>query len=494
VARTTYGLYIGGIETPAGSGGALDSLNPTTGEILASIADAGPEDVDRAVAAAQAAFRGSEWRGLSPTRRGRLLMRLADRIADRAEHLAELETKANGKLYKEMLVQLKIASDWLYYFGGMADKIEGRVIPLDRQSVLNYTVREPIGVVGVITPWNSPVLVTMMGMAPALAAGNTVVIKPSEIASLGVLEAMALAADAGFPPGVINVITGGPTAGRALAEHAGVGKITFTGGSENGGRVAATVSGRLGRITAELGGKSANIVFDDAQLDAAEAGLLAGIYGAGGQTCIAGSRALIQRSVYDEVVERLLERTRTMTLGDPLDSSVDMGPIATAQQRAKVESMVDRARSDGAQVLCGGRRPEVAGFPDGFFYEPTILAGAESSAFIAQEEVFGPVLVVIPFEDEDEAVTIANSSRYGLAAGVWTSHVKRAHRMARRLEAGTVWINMYRAVTFNSPFGGVKASGVGRVNGMEAIDEYLETKSVWCELGDEIQDPFTFRA
>ncbi len=391
-----------------------------------------------------------------------------------------------------MLVQLRIASDWLYYFGGLADKLEGRLIPLDRQSVLNYTVHEPLAVVGVITPWNSPVLVTMMGTAPALAAGNTVVIRPSEAASLAVLEAWHCARRPGFPRGVVNVITGGLTARHALVEHPHVAKITFTGGSDNGRQGAGKVSARLGRVTAELGGKSPNIVFADANLDAAVAGLLTGIFGAGGQSCIAESRALIQRSIYDEVVERLLDWADRITVGDPLDSSVDMGPIATQQQCAKIEAMVERARTEGATVLCGGKRAVVPGYPGGFFYEPTILADAENTAFVAQEEIFGPVLVVMPFEDEVEAIEIGNS--FCLAAGVWTSDIKRAHTMARRLEVGTVWINMYRAVTSNPPFGGFKSSGVGRVNDMETIYDYVQTKSVWCELGDEIQDPFTFRS
>lgn len=488
-----HALHINGQAVPAAGGRTFLSTNPATGQAWASFAEAGAADVDAAVTAARAAFEGPAWRGLSPTRRGRLLMRLGDLIAANAEELAAIETRENGKLYKEMLAQLRVIPDWLYYFGGLADKVEGRVIPLDRQSVLNYTVREPLGVVGVITPWNSPSLINWMSAAPALAAGNAIVFKPSEVTSASILAMMPLFEEAGFPAGIVNVVTGAREAGEALVAHPGVAKIAFTGGSAAGKAIAAAVGARLGHVTLELGGKSANIVFGDANLDAAEAGVLAGIFAAAGQTCVAGSRALIERSVHDELVERLVRRAGTIVLGDPMDAATQMGPAATPAQLDKIATMVEAAQKAGAVILAGGRKATVPSLPDGLFYEPTILGQVTCTDTIAQEEVFGPVLAVMPFEGEDEAVTLANSTAYGLAAGVWTADVKRAHRMARRLHAGTVWINLYRAITFNSPFGGVKDSGIGRVNGMEAIDQFLQTKSVWVELGEEIQDPFVLK-
>ena len=419
-------------------------------------------------------------------------MRLADLIADRAEEIARIEVADNGKLYKEMRAQLRVIPDWLYYFGGLADKVEGRVIPLDRTSVLNYTLREPLGIVGIIVPWNSPVLLTMYSLCPALAAGNTVVVKPSEHASASILETLRLADEAGFPPGVVNVVTGTGAAGAALVAHPGVAKISFTGSETTGKRIAAAAGARLAATTMELGGKSPNIVFADAPIEAAEAGLLAGIFAAAGQTCVAGSRALLQRPVYDELLERITERAAGVVLGDPMDDATQMGPIANVPQLARIEEMVAAAKDGGARVA-GGARAAVSGFEDGLFFSPTVVDGVGNDAPIAQDEVFGPVLTALPFDTEEEAIAIANDTRFGLAAGVWTSDVKRAHRVARRLEAGTVWINLYRAITFNSPFGGYKESGYGRVNGAEAIDGYLQTKSVWCELSEEIQDPFVMK-
>jgi aldehyde dehydrogenase (NAD+) len=420
-------------------------------------------------------------------------MRFADAILAHADEIAAVETRDNGKLLREMSAQLRVVPDWLYYFGGLADKIEGRVIPLDRTSVLNYTVREPLGVVGVITPWNSPILLTFMGAAPALAAGNTVVVKPSEITPASINEVARLAVEAGIPPGVFNVVGGDREAGEALAEHPDVAKVVFTGGVAGGKAIARTVGERLGSCLLELGGKSANIVFDDADLDAAEAGVLAGIYAAGGQTCVAGSRAYVHRSVYDELIDRLTRRAASIKLGDPTAAATQMGPLATSQQLERVEGFVTEARAAGATIAAGGERAELSDLPNGFFFQPTLLTDVAHESRIAQEEVFGPVLVAAPFDDEDEVVSLANSTPYGLAAGVWTTNLKRGHRLARRLEVGTVWVNLYRAITFNSPFGGYKASGVGRENGAEAIDEFLQTKSVWCELGDEIQDPFVLK-
>jgi acyl-CoA reductase-like NAD-dependent aldehyde dehydrogenase len=488
----TYQNYIAGRFEPASSGRSFAATNPTTGQPWGSFADSGKADVDQAVRAATAALRGP-WGQLSNTRRGRLLMLWGEKIAENAEKIARLESTQNGKLLAEMRAQANVIREWLYYFGGLADKIEGRVIPLERQSVLNYTLREPLGVVAVIVPWNSPTFLTLMSAAPALAAGNTLVIKPSEVTSASAFELVRLAEEAGIPAGVINVITGLRETGEALVDHEGVAKIAFTG-SEGGGRaIAARAGARLASCTLELGGKSPNIVFADAPIDNAIAGILAGIFAAAGQTCVAGSRAYVHESIYDQVLDRLHQRARAIKLGDPLLPETQMGPAATRVQLQKDITMVERAVAEGAKVLYGGKRATVAGFEQGFFFEPTILHDMTGANSIMNEEVFGPVLGIARFRDDEEVLEQANATRYGLAAGVWTRDFKRAHTMARRLQAGTVWINTYRAMAFNSPFGGFKNSGIGRVNGMEAIDQFLQTKSVWCEMSEEIQDPFVLK-
>ena len=492
-ARNNYGNYIAGREVEAEGGRSFVSTNPTTGQTWGTFAMSGPADVDRAVRAADEAFRTGPWARLSPTRRGRLMMQLGEKIAENAERIARMETEQNGKLVAEMRAQAQVARDWLYYFGGMADKIEGAVIPLDRTSVFNYTLPEPLGVVAVIVPWNSPTFITMMASAPALAAGNTIVIKPSEVTSASAFELARLAEEAGIPPGVINVVTGLRETGEALIDHELVRKINFTGSDAAGRAVAARAGKRLISCVLELGGKSPNIVFEDANLDQAEAGVLAGIFAAAGQTCVAGSRAFIHESIYDRLVGRLVSRAEKIVIGDPLRPETQMGPVATKAQLEKDETMVRRAVEEGAELLCGGARPVLSGFPDGYFFQPTILHKVRPDNHLYQNEVFGPVLAVTPFRDEEEVIELANATPYGLAAGVWTRDLHRAHTMARRLQAGTVWINTYRALTFNSPFGGFKASGIGRQNGIEAIYQYLQTKSVWCELSDEIQDPFVLK-
>ncbi|MEP7068777.1 MAG: aldehyde dehydrogenase, partial [Usitatibacter sp.] len=447
-----YANHIGGKSTPAADGRTFESVNPTTGKVWGRFAESGSADVDRAVRAAADAFDGP-WGKLSPTRRGRLMMAWGDRIAESAETIASIETQQNGKLIAEMRAQAKVVKDWLYYYGGLADKIEGRVIPIERPSVLNYTLREPLGVIGVIVPWNSPTFLTIMSVAPALAAGNTIVLKPSEVTSASAFELARLAEEAGFPPGVVNVVTGGRQAGEALVDHERVAKISFTGSEAGGKAIASRAGARLAGVTLELGGKSPNIVFQDANLDQAEAGVLAGIFAAAGQTCVAGSRAFIHESIYDEMRERLVARARKIRLGDPLLAETQMGPVATKMQLQKDQQMIERAVGEGAQLLIGGGRAAVAGFADGLFFEPTILQNAGPANHIMNEEVFGPVLAMTPFRDDDEVVKFANATRFGLAAGVWTRDLARAHTMARRLQAGTVWINIYRALTFNSPFG-----------------------------------------
>lgn len=487
------GNHIDGAIRNALSAATYETVNPTTGEAGAAYPDSGPEDVDSAVRAAHRAFVSGPWASLSPTRRGRLMMRWAEAIADNAEKIGAIETRQNGKLFVEARSQALAVRDWLYYFGGLADKVEGRVIPLERPSVFNYTLREPLGVVGVIVPWNSPCFITIMACAPALAAGNTIVIKPSEVTPGSALELVRLAEEAGIPPGVLNVVTGGLAAGEALVSHELVRKINFTGGEAGGRAVAARAASRLATSVLELGGKSANIVFADADLDRAEAGVLAGVFAAAGQTCVAGSRVLVHSSICDELTKRLVRRARGIVIGNPMKRETQVGPVSTKAQLERDEMMVRRAVQEGAELLCGGKRLHPTETPNGFFFEPTILRGCSATDFVMQNEVFGPVVSLTPFETDQEAAELANGTRYGLAAGVWTKDLSRAHTMARALRSGTVWINTYRALAFNSPFGGYNASGTGRQNGIEAIDQYLQTKSVWCDLGTSVDDPFVIR-
>jgi aldehyde dehydrogenase (NAD+) len=489
-----YEMWIGGAWTAAADGRTLESVNPATGEPWARIPDASPEDVDRAVAAARAALADPAWGGLTPTARGRLLLRLADLIEEHADELGDVETRDNGKLLKEMRGQAAALARWYRFFGGLADKIEGTVPAIDQPTVFNYTLREPVGVIAALAPWNSPLLLATWKLAPALAAGNAVVVKPSEFASASMLELVPLVERAGFPPGVVNVVTGtGAGCGTALTAHPGVDRIAFTGGPGTAVAIARSAAERLIPTTFELGGKSANVVFADADLDAAEAGVLAGIFAASGQTCIAGSRLLVQRDVEQELVERIVRRAKAIRLGDPTDPETQMGPAATPAQLEKIRASVERAVADGATVLAGGRAPDDPRLAAGLFYEPTVLGGVSPEMHVAQEEIFGPVLAVLPFDDEADAVRIANATRYSLAAGLWTRDVKVAHRVARALEAGTVWVNMYRAVAPMSPFGGSGMSGHGRESGLQAITEVTKVKSVWVETGDAIQDPFTLR-
>ncbi|MGA8262503.1 MAG: aldehyde dehydrogenase, partial [Arenicellales bacterium] len=404
------------------------------------------------------------------------------------------EVRDNGKLIAEMGGQLKYIPQWYYYFGGLADKIEGSVIPIDKPGHLNYTRHEPLGVVGAIVPWNSPLLLTTWKLAPALAAGNTIVIKPSEFTSASTLEFMKVVEKVGFPPGVINVVTGfGPEVGAPLAEHGLVRKVAFTGSDKTGQRIYETAARGLKRVSLELGGKSPNIVFDDAHMENAVKGVISGIFAATGQTCIAGSRLLVQESIHDEFVDRLVAFAKTAKMGDPQSLDTQVGPVTNKPQYQKVLDYIAVAKEEGAQTLLGGgkaTRPECG---EGWFVEPTIFGNVSNAMRIAQEEVFGPVLSVIPFKDEEEAVSIGNDIVFGLAAGVWTQDIRRAVTMADRLQAGTVWVNTYRAISYMSPFGGYKRSGLGRENGQDAIREYMQTKSVWISTSTEVPNPFVMR-
>ncbi|MEO8099139.1 MAG: aldehyde dehydrogenase [Acidobacteriota bacterium] len=485
-----YQMLIGGARVEAASGEWFESINPFTAKAWALVPRGGREDVQRAVAAARAAFHG-EWRKLTATARGALLRRLGDLLAAEANRLAEVETTDNGKLFAEMRGQLNYIPQWFHYFGGLSDKIEGRVIPIDKPGVFNYTREEPLGVVAAITPWNSPLLLAAWKLAPALAAGNTVVWKPSEHSSVSALAMAELFEKAGFPPGVVNIVTGfGGDVGEPLITHPDVAMVAFTGGDSTGEHVYGLAARGIKHVTLELGGKSANIVFEDADMDAAVNGVVSGIFAATGQTCIAGSRALVHKSIHDGFVERLLALAKTARMGNPLELTTQVGPVTTHPQYDKVLDYIRIAKDEGAECRLGGAaatRPECGA---GWFVEPTVFTGVKSSMRIAREEVFGPVLSVIPFEDEDDAVRIANDSIYGLAAGVWTRSIRRAISIPERLEAGTVWVNTYRAVSYMSPFGGYKRSGIGRESGMGAIHEYLQTKSVWIDVSGTTRNPF----
>jgi acyl-CoA reductase-like NAD-dependent aldehyde dehydrogenase len=427
-------------------------------------------------------------------RRAKHSRQASDLITDKAKFLAEIEVRDNGKLLAEMSAQTAYMAQWYYYYGGLADKIEGQVIPIDKPDTFNYTRFEPLGVIGAIIPWNSPLLLTAWKLAPALAAGNTMVLKPSEYTSASLLEFMKIVEQAGFPPGVVNVVTGfGPEAGTPLVEHPLVAKIAFTGSDATGQKIYEAAAKGLKRVSMELGGKSPNIVFDDAEVDNAVKGAISGIFAATGQTCIAGSRLLVQRSIHDQFVEKLVAFAKTARMGDPMSLDTQVGPVTNQPQYRKVLSYIDIAKSEGVTTALGGSKASRPECGDGWFVEPTIFTGVKNSMRIAQEEVFGPVLSVIPFADEDEAIAIGNDVIYGLAAGVWTQNMRRAFLMAEKLQAGTVWVNTYRAVSYLSPFGGYKRSGLGRESGQEMIKEYLQTKSVWISTAKEVPNPFIMR-
>jgi aldehyde dehydrogenase (NAD+) len=474
-------LWIGG-EWVDGGGDAIETQNPATGDVIASVAAGSAQDIDRAVAAARSAFDDVKWRRMDAADRGALLWRMADILERRGGDFAKLESLDNGKPIREAQIDIRSAVDALRYYAGWTTKLQGDTLPV-RGNYLNYTLREPLGVVGGIIPWNFPLLMAVWKIAPALACGNTLVLKPAEQTPLSALELANVAAEAGLPAGVLNIVPGyGETAGAALVAHAGVDKIAFTGSTAVGRHIMREAAGTLKKVSLELGGKSPNIVFADADLEAAARGAFSGIFYNNGQCCTAGSRLLVHESARDALVDQLVARAGKMQPGDPLDPKTRLGPVISQEQMERVLGYVEKGRADGAELLVGGNRAQYNGEERGYWVQPTVFAGVQEDHCIAQEEIFGPVLSVITFSDEDEALAMANRSEYGLAAGVWTTDIKKAHRVARELQAGTVWINTYHPGDAASPFGGYKQSGFGRELGEYSLDLYTQIKSVWVDL------------
>jgi aldehyde dehydrogenase (NAD+) len=472
-------LFIDNEFADAASGRTLEVIDPSTERLLTTVAEGDKADIDRAVAAARHAFEQGAWPKMSARERGRILLCIADLITKNADELARIESLDNGKpLSETSTVDIPQAAEVFAYYGGWADKVYGQTIPVG-ESFFTYTLREPHGVCGQIIPWNFPLLMAAWKLAPALACGNTTVLKPAEQTPLSALRLAELAREAGLPPGVLNVVTGyGPTAGAALAEHMDVDKIAFTGSTEVGRIIQRAAANNLKSVSLELGGKSPNIVFADADLDAAVKGAIGGIFFNQGEVCCAGSRLFIEETVHDEFIEKLAAHTRTIRVGDPLDPNTQMGAQVSEEHFTKILGYIEAGRAEGARVVTGGERAT----DKGYFVKPTIFAGVKPSMKIACEEIFGPVVSAMPFRDFDEVIAAGNATNYGLAAAVWTRDLSRAHRAARALRAGTVWVNTYNTFDAGVPFGGYKESGVGRELGSQALDLYTQTKAVWVAL------------
>jgi acyl-CoA reductase-like NAD-dependent aldehyde dehydrogenase len=482
-------MHIGGELVDAASGETLDILNPATAEVLTTTPAGGAEDVDRAVQAARRAFDEGTWSRMERSERAKAMHRFADRIEARMDDLFRLETLNNGRPVRETRAQVARLPEWFRYAAALLLAERTEVIPMSGP-YLNYLLRHPIGVCALLTPFNHPLMILAKSLAPALATGNTVVIKPSELTPLTTLELVGLAAEAGIPDGVINVVTGtGASAGKALAEHPGVAKVTFTGGTEVGRSIGMAAAQRFARATTELGGKSPVLIFEDAGLERAIKGAAFGAFIAAGQTCICGARIIAQESIYDELVEGLATIARNIRVGDPTDERTQMGPIVSERQRNRVLGYVELGAQEGGRVVTGGGTPSLdAPFDRGFFVEPTVIADVENEMRVAQEEIFGPVAVVIPFSDEADALRKANDIQFGLGSAVWTRDIARAHRVASQIEAGMVWINDHHRLDPGSPWGGVKDSGVGREGGWESFREFTEIQSITVRTAEDDVD------
>ncbi len=482
-------LFIDGQWCDPIDGGVRGSIDPATGKAWTDVAYGGAKDIDRAVAAARTAFEGP-WRKMPGWERAALLRRFADLLTTRVEDLAQVESQDNGRAIRESRGDIGLHAQYYHWFASLADKLGGRTIPMD-DSVHAFTSRVPVGVVGAITPWNVPLMAATWKLGPALAAGCTVVLKPAEQTPASSLALAALFEEAGFPPGVVNVVPGdGPVAGQRLVEHPDVAKISFTGEGSTAKIILKAGADTLTRCTFELGGKAPHIIFADADVDQALNAATGSAWALCGQSCALGSRVLVERPIYDRVVDEFRQRAARVRVGMPLDPATHMGPQAHAEQLDKTLSYVAIGRDEGAELVTGGTRIDRAGMAEGYFVEPTVFAGVNANMRIAQEEIFGPVAAIIPFDGEEEAIAIANSTPYGLAAGLWTGDTGRAHRVAARIEAGMVWVNTYRYIRWSTPYGGVKSSGWGRENGIEALDSYLETKTTVISTTGKFADPF----
>ena len=475
-------MFVGG-KWLEGTGKTFEVFNPATEEVIALVPDATEIEVGATVTAARAALEDGPWGKMSARERGRLIYKLAQRISEKAEELARLESLNNGKpFFESSRVDLPSTVECFEYYAGWADKIEGETIPVSGP-YLNYTLREPVGVVGAIVPWNFPMLLAAYKVAPALACGNTVILKPAEETPLSALRLGELAQEVGFPDGVFNVITGlGPSTGAAMVRHSGIDKIAFTGSTATGQEIMKAAAMSLKKVSLELGGKSPNVVFADADLDAAVKGAVSGIFYGKGEVCTAGSRLFVEEKIHDQFIEKLVERAKKMTPGDPFDSKTRLGPLVSKGQMERVLDYIAAGKSEGAELLTGGGRASI-GNGKGYFVEATIFDKVEQNMKIAQEEIFGPVLATMRFESLEEAIEKANATVYGLAAGIWTKDVKKAHTFAKAVKTGTVWINTYGDYDAASPFGGYKMSGFGRELGKAALESYTQIKSVWVNLG-----------
>jgi acyl-CoA reductase-like NAD-dependent aldehyde dehydrogenase len=479
----TYKMLIDGEWVPSSDGGSFPTVNPATGEAWAEIPEASAEDVDRAVRGAHRACYEGPWSRMSATQRGHCLRRLADLLAERSEHLGEIETRDTGKMFKETRWQAKYISEFYHFYAGAADKIHGETLPIDKPDMFVFTDREPLGVVAAVVPWNSQLFLAAVKIGPALAAGNTVVLKASEHASAAMLEFGEMIAKAGIPDGVVNIVTGhGDPCGKVLTSHPLVARVSFTGGPESARHVIGNTRENFAEISLELGGKSPFIVFDDADIGSAVNGSVGGIFAASGQSCVAGSRLIVHEDVADEFLERMSEVARGVTIGDPMAEETDMGPLCTQGQMDNIEREVARAVQEGGKIICGGKRADAG---SDLFYEPTIIDCPSSDLHIVDTELFGPVLCVLRFRTEEEALALANDTVHGLAAGIFTRDSARALRMSRAVRAGIVWVNTYRAVSPIAEFGGMKTSGYGRESGFQAVYDYTRPKTVWMNTSSE---------